>query len=67
MALSRLNPYVLISVGLLWITALQLILRLVHPAFLAQDLAQGVWFGIGIGLEILGLLRLRQMRSGRPR
>ena len=65
MAFSRLNPYHLIAFGVLWIAALQVILRLFHPAFLAQDLVQGVWFGLGIGLEILGLLRLRQVRAGR--
>lgn len=67
MILSRLNPYVLIALGVLWIAAFQLILRLHHPALLAQDLVQGTWFGLGIGLEILGLLRLRQLRAGRPR
>lgn len=67
MSLSRLDPHVLIAFGVLWIAAFQLIVRLYHPAFLAQDLVQGIWFGLGIGLEILGLLRLRQLRAGRSR
>ena len=58
--LSKMNGYVLVAIGLLGMAGYEIILRLLHPSFLANDLTQGLWFGVCIGLEIFGLFVLRR-------
>jgi len=60
------KPHFLVSVGLLWIAGYEMVLRLFHPRFLSNDLVHGLWLGVGLGLELLGLflfLRLKQRAS----
>lgn len=57
------NPFVLVAVGLLGLSAYAVILRLPHPALLSNDLIRGIWYGFCIGLEILGLILLRRARG----
>ncbi len=56
--LSKKNGYVLVAIGLLGIAGYEMALRLLHPSFLANDLTHGLWLGVCIGLEILGLFVL---------
>lgn len=60
MALRHSSPYLLISIGTMGIAGYQLILRIFHPPIMAHDLFHGIWFGICLGLEILGLIYLRK-------
>lgn len=57
---------VLISSGLFGIGGHEVILRLFHSRFMGNDIAHGLWFGICLGLEIVGLvLLLRSKIVGR--
>jgi hypothetical protein len=58
---TTLYPRVLISVGLLFVTIPQL---LIHY-FQIPDFVHGSLIGIGLGLEIWGLVRMRQIRRSR--
>lgn len=51
-----------ISIGVLGIASYQLIMRFLHPAFLASDFIHGIWFGVFLGLEIYGLYLFRKSR-----
>jgi hypothetical protein len=53
--LSNMNGYVLVAIGLLGIAGYEMTLRLFHLSFLANDFTHGLWLGVCIGLEILGL------------
>ncbi len=55
------SPRIFISVGLLFVTIPQL---LVHY-FQIPDFVHGSLIGIGLGLEISGLIRMRQIRRSR--
>jgi hypothetical protein len=54
----------LIVIGLLGMGAYQMILHLNHPVFMASDFIHGLWFGVSLGLEILGLSLLYKGRRG---
>ena len=54
------RPHVLVALGLLGIAAYQLALRLFHLEIMENDFIHGAWFGICLGLEILGLIILRK-------
>ena len=58
------KPHVLVSVGMLGIAGYELILRLFHPRFMDDDFAHGFWFGVCLGLQLLGLVILRKNRTG---
>jgi hypothetical protein len=61
MILSRKpRPHVLIAAGLLGITLYAVVVRVSHPAVLANDFLQGAWYGACLGLELLGLYLLRK-------
>ena len=56
----RLEPATLIALGLFGMAAFQFALRLPHPALIERDFVQGLWAGLCLGLELLGLMRLRR-------
>ena len=56
--LGKMNGYVLVAIGLLGIAGYEMALRLLHLSFLANDFIHGLWLGVCIGLEILGLFVL---------
>jgi hypothetical protein len=60
----RLNPYVLVSVGLLGMTLYALAMRFGHPDILSNDFVRGVWYGLCLGVQLLGLYRLRNSGTG---
>jgi len=57
---SNINPHVLVAWGLLGFGAYWLAERTTHSAFLARDFVRGIWYGISLGLEFMGLLLLRK-------
>ena len=59
------RPHVFIATGLLGITLYAVVVRVSHPAFLANDFLQGTWYGACLGLEILGLYLFRKQGSRR--
>lgn len=52
------SPCVFISVGLLFVTVPQLLIHYVY----IPDFVRGFIIGIGLALEIWGLIRMRQIR-----
>lgn len=60
--LSR--PYALVSLAILGLAASQVVERTFHPAFRGHDFALGAWMGVCLGVEILGVIRLRCIRCG---
>ena len=59
------TPHALVAIGLLGIISYQIIVRLAHPAFMENDLIHGIWFGVFLGIEILGLYLLRKSKCNR--
>jgi hypothetical protein len=53
-----------IVIGLLGMAAYPMILRLGHPAMMENDFFHGLWFGICVGLELLGVYRLSKNKTG---
>jgi hypothetical protein len=53
-----------IVIGLLGMGAYQMILHLNHPPLMASDFIHGLWFGVFLGLEIIGLTLLYKNRRG---
>lgn len=49
-----------ISIGLIGISAYQIILRVSPTAALGNDLLHGIWFGVCFGLEIVGIILLNK-------
>lgn len=64
MTFKSTNSHVLIAIGLLGIAGYQIVLRLLHPPILSNDFVHGIWLGLCIGLECLGLLFLRKSKGG---
>jgi hypothetical protein len=60
------RPYVLVAAGLLGIGLYAVAIRFWHPAILSNDLVQGVWYGLCVGVEILGLYLLRKSPPRNP-
>lgn len=56
---TTLSPRVLIPVGLLFVTVPQLLVHYIQ----IPDFIHGFVIGIGLALEIWGLIRMRQIRS----
>jgi hypothetical protein len=54
----------LIVIGLLGMGAYQMILHLNHPQLMASDFIHGLWSGVFLGLEIIGLSLLYKSRRG---
>ena len=52
------SPRVLISIGLLFVTVPQLLIHYIS----IPDFVRGFVIGIGLALEIWGLIRMRQIR-----
>jgi hypothetical protein len=64
MILSRQpRPFVLIAAGILGMGLYAVATRLPHPAILSNDFIQGTWYGLCLGIEILGLYLLRRPGS----
>jgi hypothetical protein len=55
------SPRILISVGLLFVTVPQLLIHFMQ----IPDFVHGFFIGIGLALEIWGLIRMRQLRRSR--
>jgi hypothetical protein len=53
-----------IVIGLLGIGAYPMMLHLKHPLFIASDFIHGLWFGVFLGLELIGLSLLYKNRRG---
>jgi len=54
------RPHVLIAAGLLGMGLYYVAMRLPHPGFMVTDMFQGLWYGICLGLELLGLYSFRR-------
>ncbi len=52
-----------IVVGLAGMGAYQLALHIPHPALIEDDLVHGMWFGICLGIELVGLYFLLKNRK----
>ncbi len=52
----------LLALGLIGMAAYPVVMRTVHPAFLAGDFAHGLWLGGFFGLEVWGLILLLRSR-----
>ncbi|AHG92839.1 hypothetical protein J421_5304 (plasmid) [Gemmatirosa kalamazoonensis] len=55
-------PFALLAGGLLGAALYPVAARAGLPAALAGDAAHGVWLGVCLGLEVLGLVTLRKAR-----
>jgi hypothetical protein len=55
---SRPRSILLVCIGLFGMSLYWLVLRVAHPAILSNDFVRGVWYGLCLGLEILGVYRL---------
>jgi hypothetical protein len=53
-----------IAIGLIGMASYQIIVRLSHPAIMEKDLFHGLWFGICLGLEIVGVYQLSKNKRG---
>ncbi|MGH9440970.1 MAG: hypothetical protein ACRD16_01720 [Thermoanaerobaculia bacterium] len=60
---SLFQPILLVSVGLLGITLVPFVLRVSHSALLSNDFVRGLWYGLCLGLEIVGIYRLGKARN----
>jgi hypothetical protein len=61
---AKLRAIAPIVIGLIGMAAYQIIFRLNHPAIMETDLFRGLWFGICIGLEIVGVYLLAKNKRG---
>ncbi len=61
---ARLRAFAPIAVGLLGMGAYQVVLRTSHPAAMEGDFFHGLWFGVCIGLEIVGIYLLTKIKRG---
>ncbi|GGC65767.1 hypothetical protein GCM10011396_10980 [Undibacterium terreum] len=50
------------STGLIGLCAYQIILRVNHPAALDSDLVHGIWVGVCLGLELIGVALLKKSK-----
>ena len=64
MASTNKKQFLLIAAGLIGIACYEISIRLFGNHFLTSDFFHGSWFGVCIGLEILGLLLLRKSMVG---
>jgi hypothetical protein len=63
---SKGREFVPIVVGLAGMGAYPVALHVPHPAMIEGDLVHGIWFGICLGIELIGLyFLLKQRKSGR--
>lgn len=60
---SRFREFAPIAIGLLGMGGYQVALRLPHFAVIEGDLVHGLWFGICLGLELIGLYLLVKNRT----
>ncbi len=60
--LRNTNGPILIAAGLFGIAGYEMALRVLSSSFLSLDFVHGLWFGLCIGLEILGLVLLDKNR-----
>lgn len=58
------NAPLLIAAGLFGIAGYEMALRVLSTSFLSLDFVHGLWFGLCIGLEILGLIALTRNARG---
>jgi len=56
---SHVRPSVLIALGLFGLSGYTFAVQFPHSAILEQDFAKGIWVGVCIGLEVIGLVHLR--------
>ena len=59
---SQLRSFAPIAVGLIGMGAYQVISHVYHPAIMQNDLFHGIWFGVCLGLEIIGIYKLSRNR-----
>ena len=62
---KRFRASTLIALGLIGMAVYPIVVRGAHPSFLNGDAAHGAWFGVCLGLEIVGLWMLRSTRTTR--
>ena len=58
------RPIVLLSAGLVGLSAYAVATRSGAPGASAGDAARGVWIGVCLGLEVLAVVLLRRARGG---
>ena len=61
---SSRRPLLLLSAGLLGLSAYAVATRSGAPAALAGDGVRGAWVGVCLGLEVLAVVLLRRARGG---
>ena len=52
---AQFREFAPIVIGLLGMGAYQMVLHVSHPVMIESDLVHGMWFGICLGLELIGL------------
>ena len=60
------KAHLLVIIGSVGISLFLLARRFHYPAFLERDLFQGVWVGLCIGLEILGVVFMVKTKNNLP-
>jgi hypothetical protein len=59
------KPFLLVSIGLLGLSFFRLALRFHHPAWMENDVLQGLVLGLCLALELGGVLLLRKAKCRR--
>jgi hypothetical protein len=59
---AHLRALVLIAIGLIGMAGYQVLLHLKHPLFMGSDFVHGLWFGVFLGVELIGLYLLSKNR-----
>lgn len=64
MNIRHVKPLIFILAGLIGMASYEISLRFFHSASLGGDFIHGAWFGVSIGLEIIGLILLVKSKTG---
>ena len=59
---KRVQPMLLIAAGLFGMLPYAILTRSTHPSVLTSDSMRGLWIGVCIGLEVVGLSVLLKTR-----
>ena len=57
-----LNPFILVALGLFGMSTASLLPHLAQSSLVLNDVVRGVWYGLCIGLEMVGLILLHKTR-----